>query len=150
MLAAMFATFVLQIASRYVFGWSIGWTVEVCLTLWLWLVFWTCAFSLSDRDHVRFDLLVASVRPRLQRAFALVSAGAVVAALAISLPDTWDYVSFYAIKRSAVLRIQLNWVFSIYLVFAVVVILRYLWEGVRLLRADPDAADGPRPAEDAR
>lgn len=147
MLAAMFATFVLQIAARYVFGWPLGWTVEVCLTLWLWLVFWTCAFCLGPRDHVTFDLLAASVRPRLQRAFALVTAGAIVVALAAALPATWDYVEFYRIKRSPVLRIRLNWVFSIYLVFAVVIVLRYLWEGVRLLRTEPDAPPG---GEEAR
>lgn len=141
MLAAMFFVFILQIASRYVFGWSVGWTVEVCLTLWLWLVFWGCAFCLSDRDHVKFDIVYEGVRPRLQRAFALVSAGAVVVALAVSLPDTYDYVSFYRIKRSAVLRVQLHYVFSIYLVFAIVIMLRYLWDAfatMRALHADPD------------
>ncbi len=44
MLAAMFAIFLVQIAARYVFSLSIGWTVELSLTLWLWIVFWGAAF----------------------------------------------------------------------------------------------------------
>ena len=40
MLVALFAVFLVQIAARYVFNVPMGWTVEVCLTLWLWLVFW--------------------------------------------------------------------------------------------------------------
>ena len=39
MLAAIFLTFVLQIFSRYVMSTPFGWTLEVCLTLWVWLVF---------------------------------------------------------------------------------------------------------------
>ncbi len=139
MLAALFAAFILQIASRYAFGWSVGWTVEVCLTLWLWLVFWTCAFCLDDRDHVRFDILLMAMRARMRRAFALVSAGAIVVALAAALPDTWDYVDFLRLKRSATLRVRLNYVFSIYILFSVALILRHLWIGVAALRAAPDA-----------
>ena len=57
MLAAMFLTFLLQIGGRYLFPRPLGWTVELCLTLWLWLVFWASAFCLRDRDHVSFDIL---------------------------------------------------------------------------------------------
>jgi TRAP-type C4-dicarboxylate transport system permease small subunit len=141
MLAAMFATFILQIASRYLFGWSAGWTVEVCLTLWLWLVCWSCAFCLDDRDHVRFDIVLLAVRARMQRVFALVSAGAIVVALAAALPDTWDYVNFLWLKRSATLRIRLNYVFSIYILFCVILIARYMWVGISALAA-PAEGDG--------
>lgn len=145
MLAAMFATFLLQIGARYVFDWPVGWTVELCLTLWLWLVFWTCAFCLDDADHVKFDILYLALRARARRAFALVSAGAVVVAFAAALPASWDYVEFMQIKRSATLRLRLSWVFSIYILFSVVLILRYLWIGWRALRAEPAAAEGVRP-----
>jgi hypothetical protein len=57
MLAAMFVTFLLQIVSRYLFNLSLSWTVEVCLTLWLWLVLWASAFCASESDHIRFDML---------------------------------------------------------------------------------------------
>ncbi len=44
----------------------LGWTVELCLTLWLWLVFWGSAFCLRDRDHVTFDILYLAVTARLR------------------------------------------------------------------------------------
>jgi TRAP-type C4-dicarboxylate transport system permease small subunit len=47
LLLALFATFVLQIAFRYLLNWPVGWTVEVCLTLWLWLVLLGAALCLS-------------------------------------------------------------------------------------------------------
>lgn len=125
MLAAMFAIFILQIAARYVFSLSIGWTVELSLTLWLWIVFWGSAFCLRPSDHIRFDVLYLSVRRPVQRIFSVICAVVIVVAFVAAYLPTWDYVAFYKIKRSATLRIPLNYVFVIYLVFMTMIILRY-------------------------
>ena len=134
LLAALFLTFVLQIVARYVFSYPLGWTIEVCLTLWLWLVFWTAAFVLRDHDHVRFDLLAVASSRRLQQVFALVSAIAIIAGLLAALPATIDYITFYKIKRSATLRIRLDIVFSIYGIFAVAVIVSYAVRAWTIMR----------------
>lgn len=136
MLAAMFAVFIVQIAARYVFNLPVGWTVEVCLTLWLWLVLWGSAFCLSDRDHVKFDVLALSAGPRVRRLLAGLSAAAIVIGLIAQLPAAWDYVDFYKIKRSATLRIPLKYIFVIYIFFCGALILRYGWGLVQILR-DP-------------
>jgi TRAP-type C4-dicarboxylate transport system permease small subunit len=143
LLAAMFLTFVLQIVTRYVVNYPLGWTVELCLTLWLWLVFWGSAFVLDDRDHVRFDLVQAAVGLRMRRAFALVSAVAIVAGLLAALPATLDYITFYKIKRSATLRIRLDVVFSVYAIFAVATIARYALRAWSLARGGEDGPDVP-------
>lgn len=143
MLAALFATFVVQIVARYVVNASLGWTVEVCVTLWLWLIFFGAAFVLGERDHVRFDLLAEMGGERTRRILALLAAAAIAIGFIVSLPATLDYISFYRIKKSPTLRIRLDWVFGIYGVFAVAIILRYLWRAVALLRgATPDQLDG--------
>lgn len=142
LLALMFATFLVQIGSRYVFNAPASWTLEACLTLWLWVVFWGCAFVLGERDHVRFDVLYVAVSRNMRRAFALVSALAIAGGLLAALPATWSYVTFYEIKRSAVIGIRLDVVFSIYLVFAVAIIARYLWRALAIVRGgDPDVED---------
>lgn len=143
LLAAMFLAFILQITARYVFNYPIGWTLELCLTTWLWLVFWEGAFILTDRAHVRFDLFYLMGGVRARRRLAAVAAIAILAAFIGSLPATYSYISFYSIKRSATMHLRIDYVFSIYGIFAVAVILRYglrLW---RILRgADPNALDG--------
>ncbi len=155
LLAAMFLAFLVQIFTRYVLlrfypGLNIGWTLEVCLTLWLWLVFFTGAFCLADRDHVKFDVLYQAVGRRRQRAFALVSALAIVIGLAAALPATIDYITFYKIKKSSVLRIRLDYVFSIYGVFAVAVIARYGWTVWRIVTGKADEElHGVTPAQEA-
>mgnify|MGYP001462611511 CR=1 FL=1 len=134
LLAAMFLTFILQIVTRYLINYPFGWTLELCLTLWLWLVFWTAAFVLEDRDHVRFDLLQTATSRQVQRVFAIVSAVAIAGGLLAALPATVDYITFYKIKRSSTLRIRLDVVFSIYGVFAVAVITAYVLRALALLR----------------
>ncbi|MBA5775869.1 TRAP transporter small permease [Stappia sp. F7233] len=134
MLAAMFFTFVLQIVSRYVFAESFGWTLELCLTLWIWIVFWGNAFILRDRDHVTFDILYLSVPPGARRVLALVSAATIVVGFAVSLWPTWDYIDFLKIKKSATLKIPLRTVFSIYAVFIIAVAIRYAWRFVLVAR----------------
>ena len=142
LLALMFFTFILQIATRYLINYPFGWTLEACLTLWLWLVFWTAAFVLQDQDHVRFDLLHAAVSRRAQRVLALVSAVAIAAGLLAALPATLDYITFYKIKRSSTLRIRLDVVFSIYGVFAVAVIVAYVLRAWALIRGRDPSDDG--------
>ena len=134
LLTAMFATFIVLIVSRYVLDAPVGWSVEVCLTAWLWVVFWSAAFCLDDRDDVKFDILYQAASPRARRVLALVSAAAIVIALLASLPATYGYITFYKIKKSATLHLRLDYVFSIYGAFAIAVIVRYLWRIVRIVR----------------
>lgn len=134
LLTVMFLSFILQIVSRYVFDSPIGWTLELCLTTWLWLVFWEGAFLLDDRDHVRFDMLYLSARKRLRRVLAIVAALGIIVGLIAAMPATYDYITFYKIKKSSTLHIRLDYVFSIYGIFAVAVVTRYLvrlWHLVR-------------------
>jgi TRAP-type C4-dicarboxylate transport system permease small subunit len=130
MLAALFAVFLVQIAARYLFNIPMGWTVEVTLTLWLWLVFWGGGFCLRASDHIRFDMLYLSVGRRTQRIFGALAALFIVAGFVISFLPTVDYVWFYKIKRSNTLGVRLHYVFAIYLVFMIVIMARYgkvLW-----------------------
>lgn len=137
LLVIMFASFLLQIFSRYVVRHPLGWTVELCLMSWLWLVFWGNAFLVKNKDHVTFDILYLASPAKLRRAFALVSAVALLIALAAGLPDSLDYIEFIHIKKSAILRIPLDWVFSIYALFLVGLIIRYVVRVIALIRGAP-------------
>ena len=62
MLAAMFAAFILQIVFRYLLNLPIGWTNEISVILWIWLVLWGAAFVVREEEEIRFDLIYASAR----------------------------------------------------------------------------------------
>jgi C4-dicarboxylate transporter DctQ subunit len=131
LLAAMFSFFILQIFSRYVLNEPLSWTLEACLITWLWTVFWGCGVLLRDHEHVKFDILYLGAPNRLRRVFALVSAAAVIVAFVTTAPATYDYISFMKIERSSSLKIRLDYIFSIYLLFMAGAVVYY---GVRVFR----------------
>src|SRR3546814_837601 len=55
--AAMFVAFILQIIFRYLLNFPVGWTNEISVVLWIWLLLWGAAFVLRDEEEIRFDLL---------------------------------------------------------------------------------------------
>lgn len=128
LLTAIFVLFILQIFTRYVIRQPLGWTLEACLVAWLWLVFWSAAFTLKNEDHVRFTILSDLVRPGLRRVFAVAASLCLIVAFAISLPATADFIAFMAIEKTSLLKIRFDLVFSVYLIFAVAVIVRCLWQ----------------------
>jgi TRAP-type C4-dicarboxylate transport system permease small subunit len=134
LLAAMFAAFVIQIVFRYFLNFPIGWTSELTVIAWLWLVLWGAAFVVKESEEIRFDLVSGAVGRRARIAIGIVAALAVVILYGASLPATWSYVSFMKVEKTAYLKIRFDWLFSIYLAFAVAVIVRYLWILSRLLR----------------
>ena len=142
LLAVMFVAFILQIVFRYLFNFPIGWSTELTILTWVYLVLWGSAFVLTEKEEIRFDLVYGSVGPRVRIAMAIVFSISIVVLYSIALPATWSYVTFMKVEKSSYLKIPLHWLYSIYLVFCVAVIVRYLWLLSRLLRGkDPEAAD---------
>jgi len=138
MLAAMFVAFLLQILFRYVLNLPVGWTNEASSILWIWLVLFGAAFVLREDEEIRFDLVYASAGARTRRAMMLICALALVFLYTVSLPAVVDYVTFMKVERSSYLKIRFDWLFSIYVVFAVAAIVRYLWLGWRAIFAPAD------------
>ncbi|WP_316016115.1 TRAP transporter small permease [Roseobacter sp. HKCCA0434] len=145
MLAAMFACFILQVFMRYVMNDPVGWTVEVCVISWLWILLWGQSVSASEADEIRFDIVYGSVGPGVRRWFRAIFATALVAIYLISLPALWDYVTFMRIEQTSYLDIPFNWVFSIALIFSVVSILRYAAIAWAALRGAPVPAAEAEP-----
>ncbi len=142
MLAVMFFAFLLQVLFRYVLNWPTGWTNELSAILWIWIVLWGAAFVLTEQEEMRFDLIYASARPRARSIMFLICAASLVGLYAISLPAVWDYVTFMKVQKSAYLHIRFDWLFSIYVVFVIAVIVRYLWLSWQVLRGSaPDEFD---------
>ncbi|MGV8938229.1 MAG: TRAP transporter small permease [Allorhizobium sp.] len=141
MLLAMFVAFLLQILFRYVFNLSVGWTNELSVVLWIWIVLFGSAFVISELEEIRFDLFWASASARLRRVMQIMSSVALVALFGISLPAVIDYVSFMQVESTAYMKIRFDYLYSIYVVFAVAMIVRYVWLGIQALRGMPDDGD---------
>ena len=132
--------FRVQIAARYLFNVPMGWTVEVCLTLWLWIVFWGGAFCLRPADHIRFDVLYLSVnRPTqdLRRHFG----GHDRRRIRRRFPAHRRLRELLQDQAQQYAGIRLHYVFSIYLLFMVVVMARYSGVHLNFLRGKEEVEE---------
>jgi TRAP-type C4-dicarboxylate transport system permease small subunit len=146
LLAAMFLAFMAQIVFRYLLNFPIGWTSELTVITWLWLVLWGAAFVVTEPEEIRFDLVYGAVGTRARRAMAIVTAAALLLLYGMSLPAVVDYVTFMKVQSTAYLKIRFDWLFSIYVIFAVAVIVRYAWILWWALRGKGPAAFDPTKA----
>ena len=161
LLAVIFFTFLLQIATRYApkviahFGLAevfpalgaiqpLGWTLELIAILWVWVIFFSCAFVVREWDHVKFDILYLAVSRRMRTIFAILSATAIVAGMLYALLPTLDYIDWMKIRKTSTVRnpftgdkIPMRTVFSVYGAFMVVVAARYAWLAIETLRHGP-------------
>jgi len=145
-MATMFLTFIVQIFIRYTarLPWvaetfpildpsRYGWTLELSLLLWVWLIFWGNAFVVREQDHVTFDLLSTTVRPALRRWFIIIGGLAICIGLLASLEPTWSKFYILRLKKTATLSalfgdgIRMRDIYVIYPIFLIAVALRYGW-----------------------
>lgn len=142
MLAGMFVAFVLQIVFRYVLNLSIGWTHELSVALWIWLVLFGAAFVVRESEEIRFDLIWGGASDNSRRVMQVICSAALVILFGVSLPGVIDYVSFMKVESTAYLKIRFDYLYSIYVVFAIAMIIRYMWLGVQAIRGRaPEAFD---------
>ena len=144
--AVMFVAFLVQIAFRYLFNFPIGWTSELTIVTWLWLVLWGAAFVVTEREEIRFDLIYAAVGDRTRRIMAIVTGLSLIGLYAISFPAVVDYVTFMKVEKTAYLKIRFDVLYSIYVVFVVAVLVRYVWLVFSAIRGKAPAAFDPTQA----
>ena len=153
LMALLFLTFVLQITVRYtarVGGIAeavplldptrYGWTLELSLLLWVWIVFAGCAFVVRDTEHVSFDILYDHVRPGIRRWFVIIGGTIIAGGLALSIEPTWSKFYILRLKQTATLKqlvgdwVRMRDVYAIYILFLIAVSLRYAWTVWRAIR----------------
>jgi TRAP-type C4-dicarboxylate transport system permease small subunit len=143
LLSIMFATFIVQIFFRYVLNDPLGWTEEVIITTWLWTVLWGAAFILDESEEIRFDIIYSVIAERTRRIFTVITGLMLIVLYVVALPATYRYVSFMKVEHSAYLHVPINWMYSIYLIFAVACIARYCGLVYRALRGKKSPETDP-------
>ena len=146
MMAAMFAIFILQVTIRYtarqewireIFPFMdptlYGWTLDFCLLMWIWMVFWGNGLIVRQRDHVIFDMLYTSVSPFIRKWLAILSALIISFTLLIVIEPTWSKFFILRLKKTATLSnvfgdwIRVRDIYLIFFIFCVAVSFRYLY-----------------------
>lgn len=131
LIGVMFAAFLLQVVFRYVLNWPTGWSTELTVVLWIWVVLFGAAFVVREDEEIRFDLIYFAVGPRVRRVMTVLSAAVLIGLYGYSLPAVYDYVSFMKVQSTSYLKIRFDALYSIYIIFVLAVIARYAWLGWR-------------------
>ena len=143
LLTVMFVAFIVQIVFRYLFNFPVGWTAELSVIAWLWLVMWATGFVAKESEEIRFDIVSGAVGPRTARVMGIIAAISIVALYVAALPATYKYISFMKIEKSSYLHIRLDILFSAFGLYIVAVIVRYLWILWDLLRGKTPGSTTP-------
>jgi TRAP-type C4-dicarboxylate transport system permease small subunit len=131
MLATMFMAFMIQIVFRYALNLPTGWTNELSAALWIWIVLFGSAFVVREDQEIRFDVLYSGVSNRTRRLFNVITAISLVFLFSYSLPAVIDYVTFMKVQKTAYMKVRFDYLYAIYIIFAVAMIVRYVWLGFR-------------------
>jgi TRAP-type C4-dicarboxylate transport system permease small subunit len=156
MMAVMFCTFILQIVTRYLAKYQIAsdftWTLDLCSTCMVWIVFFGGAFALAESDHVKFDMIYYLFPPSMRRFITIFTNLSIALIFAISIPAIWKWMAFLVRmgKANPTLKIPFTGgeavpvyaIYCIYLVFAAAITARCVWRSLRLIGgAMPDDLD---------
>ncbi len=147
LMAVMFCTFILQIVTRYLAKYQIAsdftWTLDLCSTCMVWIVFFGGAFALAESDHVKFDMIYNLFGPSKKRVVTIFTNLSIAAIFAISLPAIWTWMAFLVRmgKPNPTLKfpftggeaVPIYAIYSIYLAFAVAIIARCVWRVLQLI-----------------
>ena len=148
LLAALFITFLLQIFSRYVLNSPFGWTLELCRILWVWIVFFCCAFLVREKDHVRFNLLYSGSSKKAKFVMKIISCLAIILIFGYALIPTLDYIDWMKMRKTSTVKfpitgqkIKLSYIFSIYGIFMISLIGYYIWKLKNIIQKGPEDQD---------
>ena len=123
-LGIVFVLFIAGIAMRYLVNAPVAWIEEMVTLLSVWSTFWTAAFVLTWSEHIAFDVVFTHLRPALQRYALLTGSVAFIVLMASALPGMIDYTLFLWRERTDAMQLRLDWVYSIYPLFFIVIVLR--------------------------
>jgi TRAP-type C4-dicarboxylate transport system permease small subunit len=110
--AALFLVFLIQVTARFVFNRPLPWTDEAAVILYVWVILWSAALIVPEREHVAFDLVWNLAGPRTQKAMRAIGLLAVGGLAAWALPASADFAWFMAREGTAVLGMPLVWLFA--------------------------------------
>jgi len=123
----LFIVFVIQVTARFGFNRPMAWTDEAAVILYVWVILWSAAFVVPEREHVAFDLIWNSVNLPTRKVMR-VAGNLLIGGVALyGIPATWDYVHFMKRESSPVLGISFMLVFLPFVLLLVALVVRCAW-----------------------
>lgn len=133
--AVMFGAFLVQIISRYWFNAPVSWSLEVCSLAYIWIVFWSAALLVGERQHITFDLLYKAAPAPFRRGLALFITLSIGVVFAAGFPGSLDFITFLR-RKTLILHVPLSLAYSCFLLFLIAAVVGVVVRTRRLLGRD--------------
>lgn len=130
---SLFIVFLIGIFSRYFFL-PLSWNMELSLVLYLWVALFGCLYAQRKERHVVFSLVYDRLSPNVQRIFRLIGNSLLAFSFLYVLKPSYNYIKFMRIRSTNVLQIPLNLVYTPFLIFLVVMSIRFIMLIIRDIR----------------
>ena len=133
--AVLFISFIAQVFWRYVLRNPIGWTSELIVVMFVWMVLFGSLYSSRTNSHIRFTMITDALPPKVALCFELAGNLLVALMFVLSFIPSWKYINFMAIQKTSVLHIPMPIVFAPYVIMLAGVILYTVAEVIDNIRA---------------
>ena len=120
--AVMFFAFILQVFTRYVIRMPIPWTQELCSISYVWVVFWTCAILVSERQQIVFDVIYNWFKPGPRRWLAIFNTACLGLVFLAAIPGVLDYILYLGKRSTMLLHIRMDLTYSCFAIFMIAVV----------------------------
>ena len=124
----MFTVFIAGVFWRYVLRSPITWSMEVCLTSYIWMVMFSACYTSKEHGHVVFTLIYEKFSLKVRAVISILGNLLVTAAFALTLEPTISYILSMKRQETSILKVGLDIVYSPYLLFLVMTIIYLLIE----------------------
>lgn len=141
LLGVMFVAFIIQIVFRYLFNFPIGWSSELSVVTWLYMVLIGSALWLEESDQIRFNLISGFFMRPGRCAIAGLMALLAAVIYGVSFPAAYKYVTFMKVESTDFMKIRLDILYSVFLLFSAAIIVRYVWRLIQSVRGIDLEAD---------
>ncbi len=121
----LFIVFLIGIIFRYFFV-PLSWTMELSVVLYLWVALFGCLYAQRRERHVVFSLVYDHLSKTTQRIFRIVGNSLLAVSFLLVLKPSYSYIDFMKVRATNVLRIPFNLVYMPFLIFLVVMSIRYI------------------------
>ena len=123
----LFIVFVVQVTARFGFNKPLAWSDEAAVILYIWVILWSAAFVVPEREQVVFDLVWNSVNRRTRQVMRI-AGNLLIGGLSLcAIPASWDYVHFMAREGTPVLGLSFMWVFLPFVLLLIALAIRSAW-----------------------
>lgn len=122
-ITTMCAVMLIQIIFRYLFNMPLTWPEEVARYIFIWVVFLGAAVAFRAQAHLGMDFATSKLSPGIRRALARAIEVLILGFLLLILYITPEVVDVTQYQRSAVIHVQMSWVYLAFPVASILMIL---------------------------